>query len=209
MSVSFGAWMLTRGAIQAALGLGAVATMSLTVANTPTILSPKNGLVTKEAWIRVTGTGTPLSSILLYDGDQYLVRAEVGKDRKWSVETSFLTGKHQLMAAYELPNGRPSANSRPVSFEVKDLLAPLNEGLAVLNAKDGQAVKFGAFRLEGSAAPGRRLQVSVDGGKSFFKTAEEDGAWSFNIYLAKGRHSIKISTAVEPRESKTLTLIAR
>lgn len=201
--------MFIRGAIQAVIGLGAVASVALVAPAVPTILSPKSGLVTQEAWLTVSGQGTPLAPILLYDGDQYIARSEVGRDGKWMIEASFMTGKHEVKAMYEQADGKVTAASKPVLIEVKDLLAPLAEGLRISNATEGQTVRAGAFKLEGSAAPGRRLQVNVDGGKPFFKTAEEDGNWSFNIYLAKGKHTIVISTAVEPRESQSLTLIAR
>ncbi len=208
MSVSYATWMGIRGVIQAALGAGAVASLSVTAANAPIITSPKDGITTKEAWITFEGTGTPMMPVLLYDRQQFISRGEVNNSGKWKIEASMLSGPHQVYAMYELQNGREGARSKPVEFTITDLLAPLDEKLEILNAKDGDVVKRGVFPLRGTTAPGRRIQVQIDG-RTFPKTADEEGNWLFNLSLDPGKRTITISTAVEPKESQSITLDVR
>lgn len=198
--------MMTRAVLQALIGGGAVASL-IAVGPVPKILSPKNGMAITEAWIKVAGSGEPGRAVGVFDGDRFVARAMVLGSGDWTVDASLQTGKHSLSAAYEGAAGYGS-RSKAVKVVVKDLLKPLDRKLEILNAKDGDIVPAGAFRLRGMAAPGRRIQVAVNGGRAFFKAAEEDGSWEFNLFLEKGPDEIELRTAVEPRESVTFTLIA-
>ena len=174
----------------------------------PTITSPRQGDAVTQAWVKVSGRGEPGKTLAVFDNGRHVSNANVKNDTTWSLDASFVTGEHSIQAAYEQVGGLYGTKSRPIEFVVKDLLKPLERRLEITNAKDGDKVPAGVFRLTGTTAPGRRIEVAVNDGKSFFKTAEEDGSWSFNLYLEKGPHIIDLQTAVEPREEISIILNA-
>lgn len=199
--------MTTRAAIQVALGGGAVVS-AVALGPSPTILTPVPGEAVTQAWVKVSGRGEPGRTLAVFDGGRFVASANVKNDKTWTLDASFVTGKHTIQAAYEQVGGIYGTKSRAVEFVVKDLLKPLERRLEISNAKDGDKVPAGVFRLVGTTAPGRRIEVTVNDGKSFFKTAEEDGSWSFNLYLEKGPHIIDLRTAVDPKEEISIILNA-
>ncbi len=201
-------WLWYRGALQTALGLGAAGSMIFATATVPKILSPKTGLTTKEAWITFQGSADPVSMVLLYSGEEYLEKTEANEEGKWEKAVALPTGTHRMNARYEFPNGAAGEPSEPVMVTVTDLLAPLSEKLVVLGVTDGQEVRRGVWKLEGTVAPGRRVEVTIDG-KTFRKAAQEDGTWSFNLYLSEGEKEIVVTTAVEPKEEVELNIVVR
>ncbi len=205
--MTFQAWMAARGVLQVALGGGAAVSI-IAIGPAPTIISPKPGEAVTQAWIQVSGMGVPGKSLTVFDGDRVVAQAIVKVSGKWNLDASFVSGKHAITAAYDQAGGISGTHSRPVEFVVKDLLKPLERRLEITNATDGATVAAGAFALRGTAAPGRRIQVTVNNGKAFIKTAEEDGSWVFNLYLEKGSHIIELQTEVEPKESVSIILNA-
>lgn len=210
MSSPLRSWHVARAAIQTLLGLGAVGALFAGQVDAPTIVSPKTGFKTQELWLNFKGKAKPLSAVLLYADGQFLTRAEADNQGNWTAEASFVEGSFNVTANYENTDGSMGAPSRPTKIVVdeRDILKPLNQKIQIQSPKNGATVRRGTVKVAGISAPGRRIEVTVDG-KSFKTTSEEDGSWSFNLFLSPGKRVITFQTAVEPKETVKLNLTVR
>ena len=141
-------------------------------AGAPAIKLPAAGLQASEP-LTLEGTGTPGSTVTVYDGDEVVGETTVGADGTWAMTVPPLAaGTHNLVAKQVGADGKEQGASAPVELTVADgqivvaTPAPSAAATAVPGA-GAPAIKLPAaglkasepLTLEGTGTPGSTVTV--------------------------------------------------
>ena len=185
-------------------------------AGAPVIKLPAAGLKASEP-LTLEGTGTPGSTVTVYDGDQVVGETTVAPDGTWQITLPPpAAGAHSLVARQVGADGKEQAASAPVELTVADgqivVATPAvvaeataaTAGTAVPSAAPGAgkapeikrpvaaALKAGEpVVLEGTGEPGTTVTL-YDGDQVVAETVvAPDGTWTITVPpLAAGTHSL-------------------
>ncbi|MBN8690064.1 MAG: hypothetical protein J0L72_04630 [Armatimonadetes bacterium] len=175
----------------AGLGLQSVAQES----GSPKITVPKGGAQFDDTVVTFSGTAKKDGIVLLYEGDTFVNRAIADEKGNWKLTSYFDPGRHEVTVRYELDSGASGPKSAPVKFTVKDVLSKLDDTtLKITSHDDGGEMEKGPVLLRGQAPPGVRVYLTIDGGRPFKTTANEEGYWRFNIDMERGSHTLEVTT---------------
>jgi hypothetical protein len=151
----------------------------------PTVLTPVDNSVTQDTTPTISGTGAPGSTIDARVDGQVVCTTTVAASGAWSCTpgTALGEGAHTASATQQ---GSPIA-SNTTAFEV-DSVAPT---APVIVAPANGASTGPTPALSGTAEPGARVTVSVDGAAVCVTLADAQGQWSCvaNAPLGDGAHS--------------------
>ena len=136
------------------------------------------------------GTGTPGSTVTVYDGEQAVGETTVGADGTWTLTVPPLAaGAHSLVAKLLGADGVEQAASAPVELTVADgqvVVATPAPAAPVAAAPEikrpGAGLKAGApLVLEGTGTPGSTVTV-YDGEQVVGETTVgADGTWTLTV----------------------------
>ena len=173
-------------------------------AGAPAIKLPAAGLKASEP-LTLEGTGTPGSTVTLYDGDEVVAETTVAPDGTWTLTVPPLAaGTHSLVAKQVGADGKEQAASAPVELTVADgqIVVATPAAVAGATAVPGAgapAIKLPAaglqasepLTLEGTGTPGSTVTV-YDGDEVVAETTvAPDGTWTLTVPpLAAGTHSL-------------------
>ena len=109
----------TPAAVAEATAVAGAAT-AVPGAGAPAIKLPAAGLQASEP-LTLEGTGTPGSTVTVYDGDQVVGETTVAPDGTWQITLPPLAaGAHSLVAKQVGADGKEQAASAPVELTVAD-----------------------------------------------------------------------------------------
>ncbi|MEW6432682.1 MAG: Ig-like domain-containing protein [Myxococcota bacterium] len=162
---------------------------------TPVVVGPAHGSRTSDTTPTVTGTGEPGSTITVRIDGADAGTTTVRPDGTWTfdVPTALALGAHTVSATAVDVAGNPSLPSNTNAFTIDDAAnAPV-----VTTPADNSVVDSTTPALAGTAAPGARLSVLVDGLVVCLATADVMGAFSCTpaTPLAEGAHSVTAVTS--------------
>ena len=173
-------------------------------AGAPAIKLPVAGLKA-SAPLMLEGTGTPGSTVTVYDGDEVVGQTTVGPDGTWQMPLPPLTlGAHSLVAKQVGADGKEQAASAPVELTVADgqIVVATPAAVAGATAAPGAgapAIKLpvaglkasAPLMLEGTGTPGSTVTV-YDGDEVVGQTTVgPDGTWQMPLPpLTLGAHSL-------------------
>ena len=175
--------------------------------NAPEIKLPAAGLKA-DTPLTLEGSGTPGTTVQVYDGDQVVGETVVAPDGTWKITLPPLTlGAHNLVAKLLGADGKEQSASAPVELTVADgqivVATPVTvaEATAVTAPTAGKApeielpaaaLKAGEpIELEGTGEPGTTVTL-YDGDQVVAETVvAPDGTWTLTVPpLAAGTHSL-------------------
>ncbi len=108
------------GQIVVATPAPAAAATAVPVAGAPAIKLPAAGLKASEP-LTLEGTGTPGTTVTVYDGDEVVGQTTVGADGTWTMTVPPpAAGTHSLVAKQVGADGKEQAASAPVELTVAD-----------------------------------------------------------------------------------------
>jgi hypothetical protein len=133
--------------------------------------------LTNDTTLTVTGTGTPGTTITIYDGTTPVGTGLVDANGNYSVTTSPLAdGAHALSASATNPFGFEGLSTQLGTWTV-DTVDPIQP---TLTANNGLPLVSG---LANSAEPGSTVSVVI-GGATYTAIVDGNGAWSINLATA-------------------------
>jgi LysM repeat protein len=156
----------------------------------PILVSPKPGDKVASGDVALSGAGAPGSKVQIVVDGEVVGVADVGADGTWSFPVTLEAGEHTIIVQALGADGKAVAESEPVKVTA--------EGQAVKPAltspKPGDKLNSGDATLNGTGAPGSKVQIVVDG--EVVGTAEvgADGTWSFPVKLDPGDHQIAVQS---------------
>ena len=175
----------------------------------PVITGPKDGDVTNDKPVVVTGTGEPGTTITVKDGDTDVCTTTVGANNNWTCDATLDDGDHTLTAVATDEAGNESAPSDPVTITV-DTDAP--DAPVITGPKDGDITKDDQVTVTGTGEPNSTVTVK-DGDKVVCEaTADKDGNWTCDVTLGDGDHTLtavatdEAGNESEPSEPVTITV---
>ncbi len=152
------------------------------------------GAAEAGAPLTLEGTGTPGTTVKVYEGDKPLGEATVGADGKWKMTLPMLAaGAHSLLAKIFGADGKEQATSEVLNVTVPE---PPAASLPVIYPPAAEKLRAGATtELAGTAAPGTLLKL-YDGGKLLGEaTADANGDWKMAVPpLDAGEHTLTAIT---------------
>ena len=174
----------------------------------PEIKLPAAGLKA-DTPLTLEGTGTPGTTVQVYDGDQVVGETVVAPDGTWQITLPPLAlGAHNLVAKLLGADGKEQSASAPVELTVADgqivvaTPATVAEATAVAAPTAGKApeIKLPAaatlkagepIELEGTGEPGTTVTL-YDGDQVVAETVvAPDGTWTLTVPpLAAGTHNL-------------------
>lgn len=170
-------------------GLSAPVTVviDLTPPAPPVIVAPTSGSSTSDRTPEVRGTGEPGATITVLVDGLPVGTAVVTPAGTWTFvvpDAEALTeGPHTLTAEATDPAGNPSGASAPVEITV-DVTAP--ERPLIERPTENAIVATNTPTIAGSAEPGARVEVRVDGTLVGTVPADVVGDWSYTLTPAQG-----------------------
>ena len=190
---------------------GLPSTVATPGVSAPAVVAPVGATAETGSTMTLEGTGTPGTTVKVYDGDKPLGEAIVGADGKWTMTIPKLAaGAHSLVAKLFGKDGKEQAISQALSVTVPDATGVV---LPVINLPAGGKIAAGAeIQLAGTAAPGVLLKL-FDGSKLVGQTtADANGNWQMMVPpLDEGEHTLTVITYGPNGEvqasSKPLTVI--
>ena len=173
----------------------------------PEIKLPAAGLKA-DTPLELEGTGTPGTTVQVYDGDQVVGETVVAPDGTWKITLPPLTpGAHNLVAKLLGADGQEQSASAPVELTVADgqivvatavPSAPTAARTPEIRRPAGATQKVGEpITLSGTGAPGTAVTL-YDGDVVFAETTvAPDGTWQMTVPpLGAGAHSLTTSLLV-------------
>ena len=211
LTVADGQIVVATPAVVAEATAAAGAATAVPGAGAPAIKLPAAGLKASEP-LTLEGTGTPGSTVTVYDGDKVVGETTVAPDGTWQITLPPLAlGAHSLVAKQVGADGKEQAASAPVELTVADgqivvatpaVVAEATAAAGAATAVPGAgapAIKLPAaglkasepLTLEGTGTPGSTVTV-YDGDKVVGETTvAPDGTWQITLPpLALGAHSL-------------------
>ncbi|GGR53936.1 Ig-like domain-containing protein [Nocardioides luteus] len=161
----------------------------------PVITGPESGTTTDDSTPTIEGTGTPGTTITVYDQDDNEIgTTTVDGDGTWSLDAPELAdGTYTFVATQtdELGNVSPESNSVIVTI---DTTAP--EAPVITSPEADSVTDDDTPTVTGTGEPGAEVEVSIDGVPVGTTTVDETGTWSLELTepLADGGHT---ATAVQ------------
>lgn len=107
------------------IGMCGVITDQTTTPSIPIITSPSDGATIDQAPMPISGTGTPLAKIAIYEGTKVVGSSIVETDGTWTTGVVFATtGFHTVSAKSSQPNTAvpPSGSSLPITVDVTRIM---------------------------------------------------------------------------------------
>ena len=133
--------------------------------------------LTNDTTLTVTGTGTPGTTVTIYDGNTLVGTGLVDSNGNYAVTTSALAnGLHTLSASATNPSGFEGISTQLGTWTV-DTVDPIQP---TLTANNGLPLVSG---LANSAEPGSTVSVVI-GGATYTAIVDGTGAWSINLATA-------------------------
>ena len=167
------------------------------VGEVPAIKPPAAGAPASEP-LTLEGTGTPGTTVQVYDGDQVVGETVVGPDGTWKLTLPPLAaGTHSLVAKQVGADGKEQAASAPIELTVADGQVVVTTPVSA--AAGAPAIKLPAvglqasepLTLEGTGTPGTTVTLYDGDAVVASTTVAPDGTWTLTVPpLAAGTHSL-------------------
>lgn len=158
------------------------------IVNVPApIAEPEFGVEVQAGALLVSGTGTPGAQVrVAIDGlEAGLVTA--GADGRWTLTAEVAPGEHTIAVEALDAAGQVAAAAPPLR-----IAAPAPATAPAFEAPTGP-LAAGPTTLQGTGAPGSRVQIMVDGQPAGTATVGADGRWAFEAALTAGQHEIAVN----------------
>ncbi|MFP2898213.1 Ig-like domain-containing protein, partial [Corallococcus sp. 4LFB] len=155
----------------------------------PVVTSPTSGQAVSTSTPTITGTAEAGSTVTVREGTTVLCTATADASGAWSCTSSTLTdGPHTVSVTARDAVGNTSP-ARTVSFTVD---ATLPDAPVIVTPANGAALAASPVTYSGTAEPGSRVTVTLDGTSLGTVTANGAGEWSFTpgIVLGDGGHTL-------------------
>ncbi|NOK08044.1 Ig-like domain-containing protein [Corallococcus exercitus] len=156
---------------------------------TPVVTAPTSGQAVATSTPAITGTAEAGSTVTVREGTTVLCTATADASGAWSCTSSTLTdGPHTVSVTARDAVGNTSP-ARTVSFTV-DATRP--DAPVIVTPANGAALAASPVTYSGTAEPGSRVTVTLDGTSLGTVTANGAGEWSFTpgIVLGDGGHTL-------------------
>ncbi|WP_175887671.1 Ig-like domain-containing protein [Burkholderia contaminans] len=155
---------------------------------------PKIESATEGAQPTLSGQAEAYSTVAIYDGTTLLGTTKTGVDGTWTfqVTSPLSNGTHALTVTATDPAGNTSARSDGFDVTVGPVTPPVPLAKAVLDdmghdsgnfnfdrlTNDGKGGRLLTGHLMGALAANEKVQVSTDGGRTWFDAVmKSDGTW--------------------------------
>ncbi|MFE7226183.1 Ig-like domain-containing protein, partial [Nocardioides sp. NPDC057577] len=165
----------------------------------PVITSPESGTTTDDNTPTIEGTGTPGTTITVYDQDDNEIgTTTVAPDGTWTLDAPELAdGTYTFVATQtdDLGNVSPESNSVILTIDTAAPQAP------VITAPEADSVTAdNTPTVTGTGEPGAEVEVFIDGVPVGTTTVDPTGNWSLELTtpLADGGHT---ATATQTDEA--------
>ncbi len=192
----------TVGASTSAPVSVAFTVVSAAPAGTITVLAPapdelivdRGGNGSEPVTVSGTATAGALVTVVLDDGVTLTTTASDAGE--WSVLYSGVSiGSHSFVASQTANGLTTNAPSQDFLVRATDpiVISQPAPGSTFLATTDGTAT----IRVAGTSDPGALVTVSVDNGRNFTTTADDNGAWTLDISgVAPGQHTLTATETV-------------
>jgi len=158
----------------------------------PALTSPKGGeSVSGNEDVTLSGTGAPGSQVQIVIDGQPVGPTTVGPDGTWSFPIKLDPGEHSLVVQTLDAGGKVVAESEAVKVTAEAPAVPAVKP-ALTSPKPGDILNSGDVTLNGTGAPGIKVQIVVDGKVVGTADVGADGTWSFPVKLDPGDHTITV-----------------
>ncbi|WP_244153536.1 S8 family serine peptidase [Halobacillus karajensis] len=164
-------------------------------AETPVIESPVDGTFTNEEIVTVEGSGSPSTSVVIYNGDEEVATTEVTDEGKFATDIELNEKANELTAISVTDNG----NTDP-STPVIVTLDQVSPELSITSPEDGDKLNNEVTTVEGVVDEEFLDQVTVNGQDA---TVNEDGTFSKRLILDEGENVIEVEALDEAGNSAT------
>ncbi|GAA4265483.1 beta strand repeat-containing protein [Frondihabitans peucedani] len=168
-------------------------TITAPAAGTPIVVSSP----TATADVTVTGTGQPGATIAVDLGDGLTGTAQVGSDGTWSVTVDDVPVGDHTVSVVETSNGAT------LPAVTRDVTVAVAKPVAITSPRDGSAVTVptasstATLPVAGTAEPGVRVTVTLDGATPKTVTTGTDGTWSTSFpAVSPGAHTVEATEAL-------------
>jgi hypothetical protein len=170
-------------------------TIDTTPPGVPVVLEPAQGSQVRDPTPEVTGTSEPNASIDVYIDGRLVGTAIADGEGRWSltVTSPLSQGEHTVAALARDRAGNAGMLSAANRFLVDSVAPP-----APTVTGPPSPTNDPTPRASGTAEPGTRVDVYVDGQLVGTATAGQDGSWSIELpTLPEGTHAVS-AVAVDP-----------
>ncbi|MHA7630708.1 Ig-like domain-containing protein [Corallococcus sp. M7] len=155
----------------------------------PVVTAPTSGQQVATSTPVITGTAEANSTVTVREGTTVLCTTTADSDGAWSCTSSTLTdGPHTISVTARDAVGNTSP-ARTVSFTVD---ATVPDAPVIATPANGSVLPAAPTTYSGTAEPGSRVTVTVDGTPLGTVTANNSGEWSVSPgpALADGGHTV-------------------
>ncbi|MEM7330953.1 MAG: Ig-like domain-containing protein [Chloroflexota bacterium] len=171
----------------------------------PTLSLP-SGSVDADA-ITIDGTGTPGSTVELFQNGVSIGTTTVGDDGTWSFTTSADGYLNEFEAIGFDPDGAEIGSSGLATLGITGAATALTLGapsFGDFSAGDG-GLATGSMMLSGEGEPGSTVEIIVDGNVIGTTTVGDDGTWSFSgdVSLNPGDYDVTANQILPNGETNT------
>ncbi|MGP4062849.1 S8 family serine peptidase [Halobacillus sp. H74] len=158
-------------------------------AEAPVIESPADGSFTNEETVTVEGSGSPSTSVVIYNGEDEVAEVEVTEEGKFAADIELDEGANELTTITVTDNG----NTDP-SAPVVITLDQMNPELTITSPEDGEKINKEVTTVEGMVNEEFLDQVLVNGQEA---DVSEDGTFSKRLIVNEGENIIEVEALDE------------
>ena len=172
----------------------------------PTVTLPDDDVY--SGGLTLSGTGQPGTQVQLYANETVIGEADVDANGNYTIEIDLAVGRYNIDVATIDKSGNVQEIVPALSLPVLAMVMPQ------IIIADGETPEFdllsGLVAWHGTADPGAKLVLVVDGEAIAQFTAEDGGEWDLQADLEPGLHEISLQQLdIEGNvvyESKTITV---
>ena len=151
----------------------------------PPSVDPQDGVIPAGA-VSFGGSAAPGAEVDVQIDGVSVGKAKADAQGRWSLDVELKAGDHEVVVV-----GPDGSASKPEGFQIGSGAGP--DPVAVSEPAAGGSVAPGPLTLSGTAGPSADLVVLVDGKEVGRVQADAQGAWTADIDLPEGAHSIVVA----------------
>ncbi len=151
----------------------------------PPAVDPQDGVI-PAGTVTFSGTAAPGAEVDVQIDGVSVGKAKADAQGRWVLDVELKAGDHEVVVV-----GPDGSASKPASFQIGSGAGP--DPVTVSEPAAGASVASGPVTLSGTAGPSADLVVRVDGKEVGRIQADAQGAWTTDIDLPEGAHSIVVA----------------
>ena len=153
----------------------------------PPSVDPQDGVI-PGGTVAFGGTAAPGAEVDVQVDGVSVGKAKADAQGRWTLDVELKAGDHEVVVV-----GPDGSASKPENFQIGSGAVP--DPVTVSEPAAGASVAPGPLTLSGTAGPAADLVVLVDGKEVGRIQADAQGAWTTDIDLPEGAHSIVVAPA--------------